>query len=331
MKLGTFPDIGIAEARQKARTPGVVVSEGNDPAADRRADQASLRVRDLVENYISQRAVGQRSGKEIARRLRKNVTGVIGDIKLSHLHRRDLAGCIHRIKGRGAMIEANRVFEDVRAMVRWARAEGYLDENYVEGMPRPSDPVARDRVLAADEIRAFWSKLASAPMQEGTRRILRLCLITAARVGEVAGMRSEEIDLEAQVWTIPAARSKNKQAHALPISDFAVLVIKEQLADTKEAATRREGRLATRIARLPGRHESAEDAPTDMTRPWLFPGPGARKPVTAPAVAKAVMRARAAAITRRAASPSRSCATPWSRPSSGSARTRRRNRYFDLT
>jgi len=287
MKLGTFPDVGLAEARQKARDARGAVGDGLDPLAERRAEEASQRVADLVENYVARHAAGQRSGNEIARRLRKNVTDVIGDVKLSQLHRRDLVRCIDRVKDRGAATEAARVFEDLRAMVRWARGRGELDENLTEGMPRPAAAVVRDRVLSPDEIRAFWSQLADAMMQEGTRRILRLCLVTAARVGEVAGMTTGELDLERRVWTIPPARSKNKRALVLPLSGLAVELIEEQVTEVRNATVQREGRLARRIARVS--RANAEIVAAEAPK-WVFPGTGSRGPITVFAVAKAIER-----------------------------------------
>jgi integrase len=292
MWLGTFPEISLADARQKARDARVTVSEGNDPHADRRAEETAQRVRDLVENYIARRAAAQRSCKEIARRLRKNVAGVIGDLKLSELHRRDLTRCIDLVKDRGAPIEANRVFQDLRAMIRWARGRGDLDHNLMEGMQPPSDAVTRDRVLTPDEIRTFWTKLAGAVMEEGTRRILRLCLVTSARVGEVAGLVASELDLERQVWKIPAARSKNKLEHLLPLSDLAIEIIKHQIADTRKAAAMREQRLAGRIARRVGNVPVAE-ASTSAQPEWIFPGPGAIAPITVYGVVGAIARNRA--------------------------------------
>jgi integrase len=288
MKLGAYGDISLADARQKARDGRAAVGEGIDPAADRRADEASLRVRDMVESYIARHAAGQRSGQEIARRLRKNVADIIGELKLAQLHRRDLTRCIDKVKDRGATVEANRVFEDLRAMVRWARARGDLDQNFVEGMRRPAEPVIRDRVLSPDEIRRFWNTLAGAKMQEGTRRVLRLCLLTAARVGEVAGMRSAELDLDRQLWTIPPARSKNKRQHVLPLSERAVELIKDQLAEVGKATAERGHRLARRIARV-SRGSTAETITAEEPA-WVFPGPGYRGPITVFAVAKAIER-----------------------------------------
>ena len=44
-------------------------------------------------------------------------------------------------------------------------------------------------------------------------------------------MTTGELDLKKRVWTIPAARAKNKHEHTVPLSDLAVALIKEALAD----------------------------------------------------------------------------------------------------
>jgi integrase len=271
LKLGTYPELplgGDKGARQRARDTRADVGDGRDPVADKKAVAASQAVRDLVDNYVARHASTKRSGDEIARRLRKNVSDVIGDVKLSELHRRDLTRCIDAVKDRGAHVEANRLFEDLRAMVRWARGRGDLDENLVDGMKRPTETIERDRVLSADEIKTMWAGLADADMRESTRRVIRLCLVTGQRVGEVAGMTADELDLDQRLWTIPAARSKNKREHAVPLSDMAVRIIRDQLADNAALAERK-----------------GRDAPS-----FVFPGPGARASVTGAAIAKAIKR-----------------------------------------
>lgn len=270
LKLGDYapPEFGLAKARKKAKGTRVEIGDGVDPVAERKALAAGQTVADLVENYISRQASTKRSVDEIARRLRKNVKDEIGTIKLANLHRRDITACLDKVKDRGATVEANRVFEDVRAMVRWARGRGDLDQNLTEGMKRPTETTERDRVLTPDEIRTLWNTLPDADMRESTRRILRLCLVTGQRVGEVSGMTREELDLEKAVWTIPAPRAKNGREHSVPLSGMATAIIRDQMADNAGLA-KRKGR---------------------KTPPWLFPGPGARAAVTGAAIAKAVAR-----------------------------------------
>lgn len=270
LKLGRYPELTLAKARERAREARGEIGEGADPIAEKRAAAASQTVADLVDNYVARHASTKRSGDEIARRLRKNVTEIVGSVKLADLHRRDITRCIDAVKDRGAHVEANRLFEDVRAMVRWARGRGDLDSNIVEGMRRPTETVERDRVLTADEIRTLWRALPDADMRESTRRIIRLCLVTGQRVGEIAGMMRAEIDLEvaSPVWTIPASRAKNKREHVVPLAPLAVEIIREQLTAAEALADRKE-----------------RDPP-----PFVFPAPGGRAAVTAASVPKAVKR-----------------------------------------
>jgi integrase len=268
MALGSYPATSLGKARERALEARGQVEAGHDPRDTMGGQAASQTVADMVDNYIARHASTKRSGDEIARRLKKNVSEVIGTVKLSELHRRDITKAIDAVKDRGAHVEANRLFEDVRAMVRWARGRGDLDSNIVEGMRKPTEVVERDRVLTDEEIRTMWTALADADMRESTRRIVRLCLVTGQRVGEVSGMARAEVDLKEALWTIPADRSKNKREHRVPLSDMAVGIIRDQFADA-EALAGRKGRA------VPS---------------FVFPGPGARAAVTGAAVAKAIKR-----------------------------------------
>jgi integrase len=53
-------------------------------------------------------------------------------------------------------------------------------------------------------------------------RALEFLILTATRTSEVVGARWEEIDLAAQIWTIPAARMKGGQPHRVPLSPRAM-------------------------------------------------------------------------------------------------------------
>jgi integrase len=136
------------------------------------------------------------------------------------------------IMARGRPVEASRVFEDFRAALRWAVKRGDLDHNPIDGMAKPSASRPRERVLSNDEIAALWAGLPTAlARSKACQRIIKLCLVTGQRVGEVAGMRRDELDLQAGVWSLPGSRTKNGHAHRVPLSGLAVEIIEEALAD----------------------------------------------------------------------------------------------------
>ena len=57
-------------------------------------------------------------------------------------------------------------------------------------------------------------------------RALEYLILTAARSGEVLGATWEEIDFDAAVWTVPAARMKAGREHRVPLSARAVAILK---------------------------------------------------------------------------------------------------------
>ena len=195
------------------------VSGGEDPRYGRTAN-----VNDAVAAYLAQHVRPTlRTAQAVERRLRKNVLAVIGGVPLGELHRRDINRVLTPILARGARVEAARVFEDMRAFLGWAVSRGDLDFNPADGVKKPEGSQARERVLSDAEIATLWNGLEEAlPRSPVVRDVIRLCLLKGQRVGEVAGIGLEELDAKKRLWTIPAARSKNKHAHAVPLTDQSV-------------------------------------------------------------------------------------------------------------
>jgi integrase len=193
----------------------------------------ALTVRQLINSYLDKHVrPNLRSASAIERRFTKNVIPVIGSLLLSELHKREVSRVVDSILARGRPVEATRCFEDLRALFRWGVGRGDLDHNPMEGMRKPGQARARERVLSDTEIAILWNHLSEVlPRSPQCQRIIELCLLTAQRVGEVSGICRDELDLSARTWTIPGARTKNKHAHVVPLSDLAFDIIADVLPD----------------------------------------------------------------------------------------------------
>lgn len=235
--LGTYPATPLASARAKALEARGHVDAGEDPRlALAGQGAAQMTVQALVAAYLKDpEKAALRSKDEIERRLNRNVVPAIGSLRVADLRRRDVRTVTDAILRRGAKVEATRVFEDVRALVRWAVENEYLDANPLDGMAKPAEATSSNRVLSDAEIRTLWNGLTKAlARSKQCQRIVQLCLVTAQRVGEVAGMVPAELDLVAREWRLPGSRTKNSHAHVVPLSDLAIEIIKEA---AKEAGT----------------------------------------------------------------------------------------------
>ena len=202
----------------------------------KKRNENAVTVAALAEIYLTMRARPKlRSANKIEWTLRKHVLPIIGQVPLADLHNRDVNRAIDPIVASGKKIAAARTFQIMRAMFSWAVGRGDLDRNPMEKMTKPEDNSPRERTLSVAEIKTFWDGIYDTCEFKSVATILKLCLVTAQRVGEVAGMARAELDLEARSWKIPEARSKNKHAHEVPLSPLAIELIHEALADASNS------------------------------------------------------------------------------------------------
>jgi integrase len=232
LTIGTYPATSLADARRKVIESRALLQE--NPPRDPRdvmvaAEGGAMTVAGLLPLYLAKphRRTGQprKSAQEIKRRFETNVLPVVGGTRLADLHRRDVNRVIAPIAVR-APTEAARVFEDFRGMVRWAVGQGYLDTNPMQVMEPPAKSRERTRALDEKEIRTLWHILPTALARSpDCQRIIKLCLVTGQRVGEVAGMRRLELDADNATWRIPSSRTKNGHEHLVPLSSLALEII----------------------------------------------------------------------------------------------------------
>lgn len=107
----------------------------------------------------------------------------------------------------------------LRAFMRWAHRNHYVDRNPMERMQTPPPCAPRDRILTEDELRRVW--LASRDDTFG--RIIKLLILTGQRRGEITQLTAGMIGEDA--ITIPAWLAKNSRKHVLPLGDLAKSVI----------------------------------------------------------------------------------------------------------
>lgn len=237
--LGKFPALTLEKARRKALDAVAAVSDGHDPAGDKRARREAMTVNDLGDLYIERYAKrNKRSWKEDERTLRVDVRPTIGGMKAMAVKRRDILDIIDRKAEEGKLTQSRHVLAIVRKMFAWAVDEDYLEVSPAVGVKPRAKAAQRDRVLSSDDVRTILKALPAAALSPAMRDIIILLFLTGQRSGEVCGMRSSEIDLERAEWTIPGGRTKNALTHVVPLSPAALEIVERRLAnagDEREA------------------------------------------------------------------------------------------------
>ncbi len=300
--LGTFPDLSLEEARTRALEELATVARGADPAGGVAIRKAAPTFREIAADWQTNHAASNRADRVRAddqSMLNGYVFPVIGDMKVEDIGRRELSAMLNGVrtakdsrKGhvkpdkepRKLTHRPNRVFELVRAILRWAHAQGIILADPTAGMKRPVKKEApRERELSPIEIETFWRSVELLPVSPGLRIALKLALVTAQRIGEICGIAKAELLLDgpAPVWVIPRARTKNDEGHRVPLSPLAVSVIREALALQKPKL---------------GHNGGTDIAGAKPESAWLFPARAKRDkshgPIEANAAAVAMFRGR---------------------------------------
>lgn len=222
--LGRYPTLSLADARDRARAGLRTAAAGDDPAQAKRTQRDALTVGELAERYLVEYArPRKRSWKEDRRLLTHAVLPIWRHQAARDIQRADARALVQAVATRGAPIAANRLRALLHTLFGFAVAHEIVEANPITHVPRPGIERRRDRVLTADEMRTFWSRLAAAPPPMAAA--LRLRLVTAQRGGEIHDMRWRDVDRATRWWTIPAARSKNGLPHRVPLTDPALDLI----------------------------------------------------------------------------------------------------------
>lgn len=244
--LGGYPALPLAKARESARSTLEEVARGQDPGAAKKerrlAEQDGGDARFLLENIVTRyldryakKRTRERSWKETKRLIEvevipdrsesknKNAPTLRGrDIRT--LRRQDIKALLDAIVDRGVEITANRTLAALRKLLNWAVEQDIIETSPAEGIKALAEERGRDRILSDSELASIFAQADQLGHPFGS--IVKLLALTAQRRSEVAGMTWAELDLDAAVWTIPADRAKNGRAHAVPLSEPVVALLR---------------------------------------------------------------------------------------------------------
>ena len=227
MTLAPYPVLSLAEARQRAREVMAAASEGRDPAEEVKAAKAPKpeddrdKVAVLVAQYDRRHLSKLKSGEMVRRELDRFVVAKWGERDIHDITKRDIIDLLDGIVDSGRVTTANRVRAYVGGFLNWCVSRDILAANPATGVRPPAPERARERVLSHDEIRWFWQACEADAFPFGM--LHKMLLLTGQRLREVAQMTWREVD--GGTWTLPAARSKNGDAHIVPLSPEARAIL----------------------------------------------------------------------------------------------------------
>lgn len=236
MGLGSFPTVSLAQAREKARQAREQISTGVDPIAERQQLQSALRAKQASEitfaqaakAYIEAHQEGWKSAKHRAQwgnTLETYAFPVMGALLVHDVEQVHVLQVLEPI-WKSKTETAKRVRGRIESVLDWATVRGYRHgENPAQWkgrldklLPPPArmQKVEHHKAVPVKEMPTFFADLRE---RNGVAaRALQFAIYCAARSGEVRGATWDEINLNENIWTIPANRMKAGAEHRVPLS-----------------------------------------------------------------------------------------------------------------
>lgn len=235
MGLGTFPDVGVADALAAAQAARESIAAGRDPIHERRTREAVPTFEQAARARWQQVAPSLRNDRHRASWLQSLVLHVfpaIGSVKVDALTPRQFADALEPIwlKTPETAARVKARCADVMATC-WAQGHTQGNPLDVVGRLLPKQPARGERHQPAmpwQAVPGFVAKHLSRPPVLGARAALLFAILTAARSGEVRGATWGEIDMQAALWEVPATRMKARRAHSVPLPAAALELLRQQ-------------------------------------------------------------------------------------------------------
>ncbi|MBX4918378.1 integrase arm-type DNA-binding domain-containing protein [Rhizobium bangladeshense] len=237
LTLGAYPAIGLAEARSRRDEAKNKLSEGLDPSLAKKREQLSAKAAAgntfglIADEFIAKLRRDKRAEPTIDKNtwMLKVLARKLSPYPITQISAKDVLDVLNVIEKSGRVESAlatrsaiGRVF---RFAIATARAENDPTSALRGALQRHvpvSHPALTNRKALGGLMRAIygyngWPSLVAA------LKIQALCF---ARPGETRSMEWSELDLENAIWTIPAAKTKMRREHHVPLSRQAIEVIR---------------------------------------------------------------------------------------------------------
>ena len=241
--LGTFPEMGLADARKKAIDWKALIRMGIDPAEEAKRTRMEVEIAqknrrslsEVLDQYEREKLYSLRRG-EATRRALDGKCGLLSDF-LSREHSsiaRSEIRSVLRQRAELSPISANRQLAYANAFFNWCVVEEIISENPARLIPKPSLEVPRDRHHSLSELAEIWAAAGNLGYPFGP--LTRLLIALPMRREELAALAMPELDIGDDddiegVWILPSDRTKRANALRVPLSPLARLIVKEAIAD----------------------------------------------------------------------------------------------------
>jgi integrase len=236
LSLGSYPEIGLKDARRRAEDARRQLTEGIDPSATKRLEAIA---REISAHNSFAAVAGEfidkmeREGKgeatlSKARWFLSLVEPSIGNRPVREIRPAELLLVLKRLEKKGNLETARRLRSFVSRVFRYAVATARAEQDPAEVLRGALiTPTVRHHSTITDPVRVghLMRDIEGYSGEPTIMLALRLTPHLFQRPGELRHMEWSEIDLHRAVWCIPALKMKMRREHRVPLSRQALEIL----------------------------------------------------------------------------------------------------------
>ncbi len=234
LAVGVYPDVTLAQARERRDQARALLADGTDPSAAKQARKAATEnsFEAVAREWHAKFSPGwvPHHADKIIKRFEREVFPWIGNRPIASISAPDLLAVLRRIEARNALDSAHRVHQNCGKVFRYAVATGRALRD-PSGDLRGAIPPAVERhhptITEPKRVGELLRAIAGYSGSHVTRYALQLAPLVFVRPGELRKAEWSEFDLDKAEWRIPAHKMKMKAVHIVPLSIQALAILTE--------------------------------------------------------------------------------------------------------
>ena len=238
LAFGTYPELGLSDARKKRDEAKALLVSGIDPSQQKRLDKITKAISNattfkvIAEEFLDKQAREGRANRTLAKNrwLLEFTYPLLGARPIADIKAQEVLAVLKRLEARGTLETARRVRANAGAVFRYAIATGRAENDPTIALKGAIiAPKVTHRAAITDAV-AFGGLLRAIEAFDGqptTKAALRLLPLVFTRPSELRLAQWDEFDLDKAIWIIPAKRTKMRREHQVPLAHQALAILKD--------------------------------------------------------------------------------------------------------
>ncbi len=237
LALGVYPEVSLAEARQKRTDARKLLSDGFDPSDIKKREKLISQIStentfEVVAREWHEKQTANwtpHHSKTVIKRLEADIFPKIGTRPIAEITSPEILAVIRIIEKRGAVDIAHRAKQTCGQIFRYAVATGRSERDPTADLrgALTTRKVKHRPHIKESELPEYLKRLEAYEGNKLTQLALKMILLVFVRSAELRGGRWEEINWVKKEWRIPAERMKMKAEHIVPLSEQTIALLKD--------------------------------------------------------------------------------------------------------